>query len=299
MIQAVSSVDVSEIKYTNDLDPQAESRTSSRDMLQTLAKQVFQSIRSGTLQERLSHHMIGIMQHQSASLTHINAQFIEAQQSTDDMRTEAEQTSQLLSQSQEYCVEVKSHADASAERLTLATTQAEKSSQNVATLMTHTEEMAKIFSSILGFAQETNILALNASIEAARAGDAGRGFSIVAKEIKTLSFKTREAADKIGDSVAALQEIVNQVSHTIGDLRQITFDTSHDIQDVSAKMTDMVALTDSANQASQILANRTGAFSEMFRSLESQISDISQNLEATVAMNIAGTQATQQIHSPG
>lgn len=64
-------------------------------------------------------------------------------------------------------------------------------------------QLADIVSTIGDIASQTNLLALNASIEAARAGDAGRGFSVVAQEVKKLANDTRAATQKAGAMMAA------------------------------------------------------------------------------------------------
>jgi methyl-accepting chemotaxis protein len=61
-------------------------------------------------------------------------------------------------------------------------------------------------------ASRTNMLALNAGIEAARAGDAGRGFAVVASEVKTLASQTRSAAGDIAQYVDRIRDIVEQVA---------------------------------------------------------------------------------------
>ncbi len=85
-----------------------------------------------------------------------------------------------------------------------------------------TESSAKI-SEVLGFigeiASRTNLLSLNASIEAARAGDAGRGFSIVAEEVKNLSGLTTKATDSINEQV---QDVVAAVKRSVGSIHNIS-----------------------------------------------------------------------------
>ena len=75
-------------------------------------------------------------------------------------------------------------------------------------------QVAKVSGSIEAIAKQTNLLALNATIEAARAGAAGRGFAIVASEVKNLAEATRQATRQIGDTV---RDLDGQVSNLVGE----------------------------------------------------------------------------------
>ncbi|WLD58668.1 methyl-accepting chemotaxis protein [Salinispirillum sp. LH 10-3-1] len=68
------------------------------------------------------------------------------------------------------------------------------------------DRIGKVMDVINGIAEQTNLLALNAAIEAARAGDAGRGFSVVADEVRTLSARTQESTSEIETVVSELQK---------------------------------------------------------------------------------------------
>lgn len=88
-------------------------------------------------------------------------------------------------------------------------------------------------------AEQTNILALNASIEAVKAGDAGRGFAVVAKEVRSLAEKSNEAASEIVRMAKDGVEQVNEVMNEISDLVSKTGESSRLIQEVAVASEEM------------------------------------------------------------
>ncbi|HEX5393015.1 MAG TPA: methyl-accepting chemotaxis protein [Rhodocyclaceae bacterium] len=78
-----------------------------------------------------------------------------------------------------------------------------------------TQHVRSLLSEIGGIAKQTNLLALNAAIEAARAGEAGRGFAVVADEVRDLSTRTTQFSQQIGELMQAMQVSVEQTEYAI------------------------------------------------------------------------------------
>lgn len=87
--------------------------------------------------------------------------------------------------------------------------------QSIFSLESESKEITKIISTISAISKQTSLLALNASIEAARAGDVGKGFAVVAEEIKKLSEETNQATATIENLITSIQNEVNQTNESI------------------------------------------------------------------------------------
>jgi methyl-accepting chemotaxis protein len=110
-----------------------------------------------------------------------------------------------------------------------AVTQATSTDQSMTKLATAADKVGSIVGLITAIAQQTNLLALNATIEAARAGPAGRGFAIVASEVKELAAQTADATKDISGYIAEIQSAastavgaIKQIMSTISGMSEIT-----------------------------------------------------------------------------
>ena len=119
-------------------------------------------------------------------------------------------------------VEVIHNGEMIVDELTSETLKLNENSSGVAELMTElnnkSKDIVKIIEVISSISEQTNLLALNASIEAARAGDAGKGFSVVASEVGALAEQSKKAIDTISEIIYELQEKANTSTEVVNEL---------------------------------------------------------------------------------
>ncbi|MGB7407670.1 MAG: methyl-accepting chemotaxis protein [Pontixanthobacter sp.] len=143
--------------------------------------------------------------------------------------------------------EISRQAGSSAELARNAAISAQQADSTISDLSISAEEVGKITELIHSIAKRTNLLALNASIEAARGGEAGRGFAVVASEVKELAMQTSRATEEIAGKIRAME---NSTSNSVVALR----DVNRQIEQLEATAISIASAVDQQSVAGQDLA---------------------------------------------
>ena len=273
-----------------------EVRTASEDISESV-----QEISAGVEQEsRRLDEASDESENLSATIQEITA-------SSDNVATLTDQTADIGETGQEAAQEAEAEMAALRER-------SESVTEAVGTLNETLEEIGEITDVILDIADQTNILALNAGIEAARAEAGGEGFAVVAEEVKALAQETKESAEEIeelicdvqdqsAETVAEIDEMadrvesgaetvetatgafeemaenVSEINTSIKEVNDATAEQAESMQDVVAMVQEIAAISDQTAAEAQTVAAAAEQQAATLNDVAANTTDLADNAE--------------------
>ncbi|SPP91674.1 methyl-accepting chemotaxis protein [Bradyrhizobium vignae] len=146
-----------------------------------------------------------------------------------------------------------------------AVMQAKETDGRIGKLSHAAQQIGEVVKLITAIAEQTNLLALNATIEAARAGEAGRGFAVVASEVKSLASQTAKATDEISSHITGMQgataesvAAIKEIGATIGQISSISTSIASAVEQQGAATQEIARSVQTVAQGTQAAATDIG-----------------------------------------
>lgn len=194
---------------------------------------------------------------------------------------------------QENAREGQAKVSSAIDRIRQLSDRLEGSVETVSALAKESESIGGVLSVIQGIAEQTNLLALNAAIEAARAGEQGRGFAVVADEVRALASRTHSATEEISEIIVTLQGRTKGIVSLMEECRQDGI-LSRDEATITGTVLDQILLnveeiSAMAGSVSTAIEQQTIAANEISKNVDT-IREITEDTSASVALNSKASQ---------
>nr|WP_025126781.1 methyl-accepting chemotaxis protein [Pseudomonas sp. PH1b]BFD43935.1 methyl-accepting chemotaxis protein PctA [Pseudomonas sp. FFPRI_1] len=219
----------------------------------------------------------------------------------------AAQASQQASDARNLAEDGQQVVDRSIQAMNQLSDMISASSSNIETLNSKTVNIGQILEVITSISQQTNLLALNAAIEAARAGEAGRGFAVVADEVRNLAHRTQESAQQVQTMIEELQVGARESVSTMSNSQRHSQDSVEIANQAGERLNSVTQRIGEIDGMNQSVATATEEQTSVVESINMDITEINtlnqegvENLQATLrACSDLEQQATRLKHLVG
>ncbi|MGR4990100.1 methyl-accepting chemotaxis protein [Vibrio sp. WZ-1] len=202
---------------------------------------------------------------------------------TQEIAGNAENTAQNSEEAVEACAHGSSQVTQTQGSIQNLAQEVQVATNVIQELEAHGNSINTILSTIQGIAEQTNLLALNAAIEAARAGEQGRGFAVVADEVRVLSQRTHASTQEIQETIEMLQGTTAKAVGIMDDSRRLADTSVDDANSAAASLTQIHSaverINDMATQIASAAEEQASVTSEITRNTEG-IRDVSNELSS-------------------
>ncbi|HXK57512.1 MAG TPA: methyl-accepting chemotaxis protein, partial [Gammaproteobacteria bacterium] len=229
-------------------------------------------------------------QSQQAETAQVATAMTEMNATVQEVANNTQITSQAASDVTREAIQGRQAMEQTVEQIQQLADEVEKAAEVVGGLEKNSQEIGAVLDVIKGIAEQTNLLALNAAIEAARAGEQGRGFAVVADEVRTLASRTQQSTEEINKMIEKLQVGSRQAVTAMGQSREKTQQAVKQALETGQSLSTITAAIERINDMSTQIASAAEEQSAVTGEISRNIVQISEMTEQTAV----GAQQTSE-----
>lgn len=192
----------------------------------------------------------------------------------EEVARNASAASEAANRSNSAALAGRARVDETVQAISLMVTNVEDASLEVQGLAVMATDISKVLDVIRAIAEQTNLLALNAAIEAARAGEAGRGFAVVADEVRALAHRTQQSTSEIEQMISSIQKgtgaAVSAMTHTNAQAQR-TLDTA---QGAGTALVEITESIDNITERNVLIATASEEQAQVAREVDRSLISI-------------------------
>jgi methyl-accepting chemotaxis protein len=265
---------------------------------------------------RVAEQASNISNRVAAASEELSAQVEQVSRGAEMQRTRVESTASAMTEMNSTVLEVARNAGEASERSEQTRNKADDGSQlvnkvvqsihsvnrvtavlhaNMQELGTQAESIGGVMNVISDIADQTNLLALNAAIEAARAGEAGRGFAVVADEVRKLAEKTMQATQEVGGNITAIQNSARTNIDSVAEASKAVTEATELVNSSGDALTEIVNLASASSALVASIATAAEQQSATSEEINHAIEEINNVVGETTDGMVQASSAVQEL----
>ncbi|MGM0433179.1 MAG: methyl-accepting chemotaxis protein [Pseudomonadota bacterium] len=235
------------------------------------------------------------IEEQRQEISHISEAIEHLSQSVERVSNVTQESHDFAENASDQVNECQHQMSSMNRQITLLAEHLKKARKGVGSLAERSQEIGVVLQVITDIAEQTNLLALNAAIEAARAGEAGRGFAVVADEVRALAQRTHQSTQQITEIIEGLQSETDRAVSMMDEGVSVSETTVDQVNDVSEALSTTLSRVSSIVDHTSEVASATEEQATLNSQVSRQADDLREMGDRSVGYSDAAMQQADQL----